>query len=74
MNKKEIELHYLPHSICGTDILGFHHSMKSTKASSSRSDTKVVAGIRRGGSRNGTGWVAPSYCSLLHKKLVFFSR
>ena len=42
MNKKEIELHYLPCNICGTDVLGFHHSTKSTEASSSRSDTKVV--------------------------------
>jgi hypothetical protein len=50
MNKKEIELHYLPYSICGPDVLGFHHSMKSTEVSSSRSDTKVVAGMRRGGS------------------------
>jgi hypothetical protein len=50
MNKKEIELHYLPYSICGTDVLGFHHSTKSTKASSSRSGTKVVAGMRSGGS------------------------
>ena len=45
MNKKEIELHYLPCSIYGTDILGFHRSMKSTKASSSHSDTKVAAGV-----------------------------
>jgi hypothetical protein len=57
MNKKEIELKYSPCSICGTDVLGFHHSTKSTKASSSHSDTKVVAGMRRGGSRHGTGWV-----------------
>ena len=42
MNKKEIELHYLPCSICGTDVLGFLHSTKSTEASSSRSDTRVV--------------------------------
>ena len=59
MNKKEIELHYLPYSICGTDVLGFHHSTKSTEVSSSRSDTKVVAGMRRGGSRHDTRWVAP---------------
>ena len=58
MNKKEIELH-LPCSICGTDILGFDHSMKSTKESSNHSDTKVVVGMRRGGSRHGTGWAAP---------------
>ena len=31
MNKKEIELHYLPYNICGTDVLGFHHSTKSTR-------------------------------------------
>jgi hypothetical protein len=55
MNKKEIELHYLLYNICGTNVLGFHHSMKSTEASSSHSDTKVVAGMRRGGSRYGTG-------------------
>jgi len=30
INKEEIELHYLPYNICGTDILGFHHSTKST--------------------------------------------
>jgi hypothetical protein len=42
MNKKEVELHYLQCSIYGIDILGFHHSMKSTEASSSGSDTKVV--------------------------------
>ena len=59
MNKKEIELHYLPYNICGTDILGFHHSTKSTEASSSRSDTKVVAGMHRGGSRQDTGWAPP---------------
>ena len=59
MNKKEIELHYLPYSICGTDVLGFHHSTKSTEASSSCSDTKVVAGMHRGGSRHGMGWAAP---------------
>jgi len=59
MNKKEIELHYLPYNICCTDVLGFHHSTKSTEASSSRSDTKVVAGMRRGGSWHGTGWAAP---------------
>ena len=73
MNKKEIELHYLSWCICGTDILGFHHSTKSTEASSSRSDTKVVAGMRRGGSRHGTGWAAPSRCSLLRWKPMFFS-
>jgi hypothetical protein len=50
MNKKEIELRYLPCSIYATDVLGFHHFTKSTKASSSRSDTKVVAGMHRGGS------------------------
>jgi hypothetical protein len=33
MNKQEIELHYSPCSICGTDILGFHHSTKSTEMS-----------------------------------------
>ena len=59
MNKKEIKLQYLPGSICGTDVLGFHHSMKSTEASLRHSDTKVVAGMRRGGSRHGTGWTAP---------------
>jgi hypothetical protein len=37
----------LPCSICGTNILGFHHSMKSTETSSCRSDTKVVAGMCR---------------------------
>ena len=59
MNKKEVKLHYLPYSICGTDILGFHHSTKSTEASSSRNDIKVVAGMCRGGSRHGTGWATP---------------
>ena len=49
MNKKEIELHYLPCSMCGTDVLGFHHSTKSTEASSSHCDTKVVTGMHRGG-------------------------
>jgi hypothetical protein len=39
MNKKEIELHYLPGSICGIDVLDFHHSTKSTVASSSHNDT-----------------------------------
>ena len=38
MNKKEIELHYLPYSIYGTDVLGFHHSIKSTETSLSRTD------------------------------------
>ena len=47
MNKKEIRLHYLPCSICGTDALGFHHSTKSTEASSRHNDTKVVASMRR---------------------------
>jgi hypothetical protein len=60
MNKKEIELHYFSYNICGPDVLGFHHSTKFTEASSSRSDTKVVAGMRRGGSRHSTGWAAPS--------------
>ena len=59
MNKKEIELHYLPCNIYGTDVLGFHHSIKSTEASSSHSDTKVVARMCRGGCRHGTGWAAP---------------
>ena len=45
MNKKEIELHYLPFSIYGTDVLGFYHSTKSTEGSSSHSDTKVVASM-----------------------------
>jgi hypothetical protein len=31
MNKKEIELHYLPCSICGINVLSFHHSIKSTR-------------------------------------------
>ena len=53
MNKKEIELHYLPCSICGTDVLGFHHSMKSTMVSSSRSNTKVVAGMVLDTARDG---------------------
>jgi hypothetical protein len=59
MNKKEIELHYLPCSICGTNVLGVHHSTKSTEASSSHSDTKVVAVMCRGGSQHSTGWAAP---------------
>jgi hypothetical protein len=71
MNKKEIELHYLPDSICGTDVLSFHHSIKFTEASSSHSDTKVVAGMRRGGSQHcRDGWPPPvvvssvgSWCS-----------
>ena len=71
--QERIELHYLPYSICGTDVLGFHHSTKSTKASSSRSDTKVVACMRRGGAQHGTGWAAPSCCSLLLLKSVFLS-
>jgi hypothetical protein len=72
MNKKEIELHYLPFSISGIDVLSFHHSTKSTKASSSRSNTKWVARMRRGGSRDSTGWTTSSHCSLLRWKLVFF--
>jgi hypothetical protein len=47
MNKKEIELHYLPYNICGINILGSHHSMKSIEASSSHSNTKMVAGMHR---------------------------
>jgi hypothetical protein len=59
INKKEIELHYLPYNIYGTNVLGFHRSMKFTETSLSRSDTKVVAGMRRGGSRHDMGWAAP---------------
>ena len=61
---KEIKSHYLPYSIYGTDVLGFHLSMKSTKASLSRSDTKVVAGMRRGGSCTAhDGWPPPIVAS-----------
>jgi hypothetical protein len=65
MNKKEIELYYLPYNIYGTDVLGFHHSTKYTGVSSSHNNTKVVAGMHRGGSQHGMGWVAASCYSLL---------
>jgi hypothetical protein len=74
MNKREIELHYLPCSICGVVVLSFHHSTKSIEASSSRIDTKWVGGMRRGSSQDATGWAAPSHCSLLHWKSVFLLR
>ena len=52
------------------EVLGLDHSMKSADASSSRSDTKVVSSMRKG--VYGMGWAAPSCCSLLRWKSVFF--
>jgi hypothetical protein len=64
MSKKEIELHFLPSSICGTDILGFHHSMKSIEASSSRATQKwwlVCVGVVLVTARD--GWSPPVVAS-----------